>query len=66
MLAERDLEYCRYALDADAAEDPTVHRIPDAADNDSFECAPENMFDGDIDGHVTLKAGEAPEKFIIF
>lgn len=51
-----------YALDADATEDPTVHRFPETGDDNSFEAAPEDMLDGDIDGHVTLKAGEAPEK----
>ena len=51
-----------YALDADATEDPTVHRIPETGDDNSFEAAPEDMLDGDIDGHVTLKPGEAPEK----
>ena len=51
-----------YALDADAAEDPTVHRIAENGGDDSFEAAPEDMLDGDIDGHVTLKPGEAPEK----
>ena len=51
-----------YALDADATEDPTVHRIPETGGDDSFEAAPEDMLDGDIDGHVTLKPGEAPEK----
>ena len=51
-----------YALDADACEDPTVQRIPDTSDGNSFEVAPEDMLDGDIDGYVTLKAGEAPEQ----
>ena len=51
-----------YALDADATEDPTVHRIPETGGDDSFEAAPEDMLDGDIDGHVTLKPGEAPEQ----
>ena len=51
-----------YALDADAAEDPTVHRIAENGGDDSFEAAPEDMLDGDIDGRVTLKPGEAPEK----
>ena len=51
-----------YALDADATEDPTVHRIPETGDDNSFDAAPEDMLDGDIDGHVTLKPGEAPEK----
>ena len=51
-----------YALDADATEDPTVHRIPEYGDDNSFEAAPEDMLDGDVDGHVSLKAGEAPEK----
>ena len=51
-----------YALDADAIEDPVAHRIPETGDDNSFEAAPEDMFDGDIDGHVTLKLGESPEK----
>ena len=51
-----------YALDADATEDPTVHRIPGTGDDSSFEAAPEDMLDGDIDGVVTLKAGEAPDQ----
>ena len=51
-----------YALDADATEDPTVHRIPETGDDESYEAAPEDMLDADIDGYVTLKAGEAPEK----
>ena len=29
-----------YALDADAAEDPTVHRIPETGDDNSFEVDP--------------------------
>ena len=52
----------RYDLDADATADPTVHRIPETGDDNSFEAAPEDMLDGDIDGHVTLKPGEAPKK----
>ena len=40
MLAERDLEYCRYALDADAAEDPTVHRIRETGDVADTEVLP--------------------------
>ncbi len=51
-----------YALDADATEDPTVHRNPETGDDNSFDAAPEDMLDGDIDGHVTLKPGETPEK----
>lgn len=51
-----------YALDADATEAPTVHRIPETGDDNTFEAAPEDMLDGDRDGQVTLKAGEAPEK----
>ena len=51
-----------YALDADATEDPTVHRIPETGDDNSFEVAPEDMLDGDIDGHMTLKLGKAQEK----
>ena len=50
-----------YALDADATEDPAVHRIPETGGGDSFEAAPEDMLDGDVDGHVTLKAGEADD-----
>ena len=51
-----------YALDADATEDPTVHRIPETGDDNSFQDAPEDMLDGHIDVHVPLKPGEAPEK----
>ena len=51
-----------YALDADATEDPSVHRIPETGDDGSFEPAPEDMLDGDVDGYVRLKPGEAPEK----
>ena len=29
-----------YALDADATEDPTVHRISDTGDDNTFEAAP--------------------------
>ena len=29
-----------YALDADATEDPTVHRIPETGGDDSFEADP--------------------------
>ena len=50
-----------YALDADATEDPTVHRMPETGDDNSFEAAPEDMLDGDLDGYVKLKPGEAPE-----
>jgi hypothetical protein len=49
-----------YALDGDAAEDPTVHRIAENEGNESFEAAPEDMLDGDLDGHVSLKPGDAP------
>ena len=52
-----------YALDADAVEDPSVHRIqPEEGPNESFEAAPDDLLDPDIDGFVSLKAGEAPDK----
>ncbi len=51
-----------YALDTDACEDPTVHRMPATEGMDiSFEDVPE---DADIDGYVRLKCGEAPEEVL--
>ena len=50
-----------YALDADAVEDPNVHRVQ-PAEGDDFEAAPDHLFDGDVDGFVRLKVGDAPAK----
>ena len=39
-----------------------MHHIPETGDDNSFGAAPADMLAGDIDGDVTLKPGEAPEK----
>ena len=52
-----------YALDADAVEDPTAHRIvPEEGQNDFLDDVPDNHMDGDVDDFVRLKAGDAPDK----
>ena len=53
-----------YALDDDATEDPTVHRVAENGGNESFEANPDDMWDADLDGHVSLKPGDAPEKVL--